>query len=97
MWRPDSGDCVVNERPQRSDHRAERHDAALEAAWRADTEERPHPEAEIESAGMNKQSFEHVLVPTHVRSPERTRLVEMRARSLAQLAASAEQPLAAVA
>jgi hypothetical protein len=53
--------------------------------------------AEIESAGMNKQSFEHVLVPAHVRSPEPARLVEMRTGSLEQFAASAEEPLAAVA
>ena len=31
---------------------------------------------------MNGQSFEHVLMPTHVRSPEPTRLVEMRTQSL---------------
>jgi len=48
---------------------------ALEAARGADAEQRPHLETEIERAGMNKQSFEHVLVPTHVRSPEPARLV----------------------
>ena len=53
----------------------ERHSAALEAARRADTEERPHPEAEIERARMNKQSFEHVLAPAPVRSSESTGLV----------------------
>jgi hypothetical protein len=46
---------------------------------------------------MNQQSFEHILVPTHVRAPEPTRFVEMRTRSLEQFAASAEEPLAAVA
>jgi hypothetical protein len=56
--RPDRCYGVVNEHPQRRNHRAERHRAALEAARRADTEERPHPEAELERAGMNKQSFE---------------------------------------
>src|SRR3979409_1064381 len=45
---------------------------------------------------MHEQSFEHVLLPAHVRSPEPTRLVEMRARSLQQFAASAEEALAAI-
>src|SRR2546422_8855615 len=97
MLRPESCDCVVKERPQRSGHRAQRHDAALEAARRADTEERPHPKAEIERAGMDKQAFEYVLVAAHVRSPKPTRLVEMRTGSLEHFAASAEEPLAAVA
>jgi hypothetical protein len=72
------------------DHRAEHHSAALETARRADTEERPHPETEIERARMNEQSFEHVLVPAHVRSSEPAGLVQMRTRSLEQFAASAE-------
>jgi hypothetical protein len=94
--RPRGGHRIVNDRPQRTGHDAERDQAALEAARRADAAERPHPETEIERAGMNKQSFEHVLVPAHVRSPEPARLVEMRTRSLEQFAASAEEPLAAV-
>ena len=97
MVRPESCDGVINERPHRSEHRAERHDAALEAARRADTEERPHPETEIERAGMNQQSFKHVLVPAHVRLPEPAGLVEMGTGSLEQFAASAEEPLSAVA
>src|SRR4030095_16170451 len=89
-----SGVCVVNKRRQRSDHRAERHDAALKTARRAAAKERPHQETEIERAGMNKQSFEHVLVSAHVGSPQPTRLVEMLTQSLEQFAASAEEPLA---
>jgi len=50
----DRCDDVVNERSNRRDHRAERYSAALEAAGRADTEEPPHPQTEIERAGMNK-------------------------------------------
>jgi hypothetical protein len=42
----------------------------LKTAWRADAEERPHPEAEIEGAGRNEQPLEHVLLPAHVRAPE---------------------------
>lgn len=69
-------------------------------ARRADAEERPHPETEIERAGMNEQSFEHVLMPAHVRAPQPTRLAEMGTRSLEQFAASAasaEEPFSAVA
>jgi hypothetical protein len=65
--------------------------AALEAARRADTKKRSHPETEIERARINQQSFEHVLVPAHVRSSEPTGLVEMRTRSLEQFAASTKQ------
>src|SRR5258705_7835084 len=83
---------VANQRPQRSDDRAERHRAALEAARRADTKERPHPEAEIERAGMHKQSLEHVLVSSGVHASKPTRLVEMRARSFEQFPALAEEP-----
>jgi hypothetical protein len=72
-------------------------ETALEAARRADTEERSHPETEIERAGMHKQSFEHIRVSAYVRAPESTGLVKMGTRSLEQFAASAEEPLAAVA
>ena len=49
--------------------------AALKPARRADTEERQHPETEIDRAGMNKQSFEHVLASAHAGSSEPTGLV----------------------
>ncbi len=63
--RPDRCEDVLNARARHRDHRAERHSAALEAARRADTEERPHPETEIERARMNTHSYEDVLVPAH--------------------------------
>ena len=79
---PRRGHRIVNERPHHTEQRAERGHAALQATRRADTEERPHPEAKVEGSGMNEQSFEHVLVSAHVRPPEPTGLVEMRTRSL---------------
>ena len=90
-WRAGRCDEVVNERARRRDQRVERHTAALEAARRADTNQRSHPEAQIERAGMDEQSFEHVLMPAHVGSSQPTGLVQMRTRSLEQFAASAEQ------
>ena len=70
---------------------------ALEGTWRADTEERPHPEAEIERAGVNEQTLQHVLVAAHVRSPKPARFVEMRRRSLEQFPAFPEKSFSAVA
>jgi hypothetical protein len=86
--RPRGGHRIVNNRPQRTGQHAERGQAAQEAARRADAAERPHPEAENERAGMNKQSFEHVLVPAHVRRPEPAGLVEMRVCSATMCQAS---------
>jgi hypothetical protein len=94
--RPDCGHPIVNERPHHIEQQADRCQTALEAARRADTEQRPHPEAKIEGAGMNEQSFEHVLVSAHVRPPEPTCLVEMRTRSLEQFPASAEEAFTAI-
>ena len=74
---PGHCDRLARQTPQRAEHRAERRQTALEAAWRADAEERPHPETEIEGADMNEQSLEHVLVPAHVDSPEATGLIEV--------------------
>lgn len=81
----------INESLHYTQQPAERGHAALQAARRADTEERPHPEAKVEGSGMHEQSFEHVLVSAHVRPPEPTGLVEMRTRSLEQFPASAEK------
>jgi hypothetical protein len=96
LW-PGGGHYVVDERPQAVEQRRDRRRASLEAAWCADAEERPHKEAEIEAAGMNEQTFKHILAPTHVRTPEPTRLVEMSAGSLQQFPALPEEPFPAVA
>jgi len=79
--RPDRGRDVVNERPQDVEERRDHGRASLEAAWRADAEEPPHPETEIEGAGMNEQPLKHVLVPAHMRAPEPAALIEVRAGS----------------
>src|SRR5262249_54262357 len=94
---PDRRDRLVYEAPQRPEHRSERCQAALEAAWRADAEERPHPEAQIEGAGMHEQPLEHVLVPAHVRAPQTTGLIGMRTRSLEQFASFPEKAFSTVA
>jgi hypothetical protein len=94
--RPNLGYRIVNERPRRTEQHADRCQTALEAARRADTEARPHPEAKIEGAGMNEQSFEHVLVSARMRPPQPTGFVEMRTRSLEQFPASAEEAFSTI-
>jgi hypothetical protein len=46
---------------------------------------------------MNKQPFEHVLVPAHVRAPETTGLIQARAGAFQQFPALSEEPFSAVA
>jgi hypothetical protein len=84
---------IVDETPHCAEHDRESSHAALEGAWCAHAEERPHPKAQVERAGMHEQSLQHVFVTTHMRSPERTRLVEMRTRALEQFPTSAKQSL----
>jgi hypothetical protein len=84
---------IVDETPHCAEHDRESSHAALEGAWCAHAEERPHPEAQVERAGMHEQSLQHVFVTAHMRSPERTRLVEMRTRALEQFPTSAKQSL----
>ena len=64
LCEPGRGHRLVNERPHHAKQRAERGHAALQAARRADTEERPHPEAKIEGSGMNEQSLSTVVSPS---------------------------------
>ena len=92
---PSPADRVEYEAPQGREGRRKAGQATLEGARRADAEEPPHPEAEIERAGMHEQPFQHVFVAADVRAAKPAGLVEMRARSLEQFAAPAEEPFAA--
>jgi hypothetical protein len=51
----DQGDRLGHEALQSAEHRAKRNGTSLKRAWCADTEEQPHPEAEIERAGVQEQ------------------------------------------
>jgi len=93
----DQRDPLACEAAQRTEHGTKRRQTALEAAWRADAEERPHPETKIEGAGIHEQPLEHVLVPAHVRAPETASLIEMRTRSLKQLPAFPKESFPTVA
>ena len=93
----DQRDCIVREGPQRTEHRTERGQTALEASWRADAEERPHPEPEIEGARMHEQPLEHVLVSANVCAAETTGPVQMRTWPFEQFAALSKEAFPAVA
>ena len=94
---PSLVDRVECQAPQRSEDGCERGRAALEGARRADPEERSHPQAEIECASVHEQPLQHVLMAADVRAAEATGFVEMRAWSLEQFPASAEEPFTAAA
>jgi hypothetical protein len=54
--------------------------AALEAPRRADAEQLPHQQAEIQAAGMNHQTFEDVVVTAEVDASHAARFVQVRRR-----------------
>ena len=67
------------ERPNQREKGAEdRDDAALQAARRADADQLPHEEAEIEAAGVDQQPLQNVRVPAEVHAAHPAGLVEMR-------------------
>jgi hypothetical protein len=88
------GSCRLIDRDQQgTEPCADRRGTALKTPRRADAEERPHPQSEIERAGMHEQALQHIVVPANVRASKAASLVEMRARSLQQFAARAEEAL----
>src|SRR5262245_17599284 len=94
---PSSVDRVEYEAPQRCKGCCERGHATLKGAWRTDAEEHPHPETEIERAGMHEQPLQHVVVAADMRATKSAGLVEMCARALEQFSAPTEEAFAATA
>src|SRR5919108_6065512 len=83
----------IDRSPSQGRHRfsarcANRHGATLKGAWGADPKEAPHPEPEVERAGVHEQPLQHVLVAADVRAAQSTGFVEMRTGTLEQFAAS---------
>ena len=68
----------------------------MKAARRADAEDHPHQEPEIEATRVDEQALEHVLVAAYVDAAEAARFVEMRARPFQQLAPSSQEAFAAI-
>src|SRR6516225_2200249 len=91
----DRRDRLAHEIPQQTEHRRKCDRAALERARRANAEQLPHPQPQIERAGMHEQALPHVLVAAHVRPPEATGLIEMGTGSFQQFSPTAEQAVAA--
>jgi hypothetical protein len=75
--------------------RPKAHRASLESAWGADTEEAPHPETEVERAGVHEQPLQHVLVAAEIRSAQSTGFIQMRTGTLQQFPASSQEAFAA--
>src|ERR1700730_10909186 len=88
-------DRLVYQRPQGTEQRANRNRGALEGPWSADAEEAPHPETEIERAGMHEQPLQDILVAADVHATQSTAVVEMRTGPFEQFPASSQKAFAA--
>ena len=81
--------------PQRPNQRQKRHEdrgeASLQPAWRADADQLPHEQAEIEAARVNQQSLADVGVTAEVDATEATGFIEMGEGPLEALAAESQQ------
>ena len=81
-----AGWCVIvtpevdNACPQGDDECPDRRQAPLEAARRADADQCPHEEAQVEGACLDEQAFEDVRMPAHMRPPQAAGFVEMCVR-----------------
>ena len=81
-----AGWCVIvtpevdNACPQGDDECPDRRQAPLEAARRADADQCPHEEAQVEGACLDEQAFEDVRMPAYMRPPQAAGFVEMCVR-----------------
>jgi hypothetical protein len=65
----------------------DRDESPLQPAWRADADQLPHEQSEIEAAGVNQQSLQDIRVTTEMHAPHAARLIEMSKRPFESLAA----------
>ena len=79
---------VLQACPQRDDDGHKRRQTSLQAPWRADADERPHQEGEVEAADVHEEPFQDVRVAAQMDAPHATGFVEMRVRSFQPLAAA---------
>src|SRR4051812_41882747 len=92
-----SGWCLVtpqvnDQRPQRRDKGDECRQPPLQAARRAEADNRPHQEAEIEAADVHEQALQDVRVPPQMRASHPPGFVKMRIRAFQSLASATLQP-----
>lgn len=77
--------------PQGDDDGHKRRQTSLQAPWRADADERPHQEGEVEAADVHEEPFQDVRVAAQMDAPHATGFVEMRVRSFQPLATAPVQ------
>src|SRR5690554_435608 len=81
-----------NQRQKRHQHRG---DASLQPSRRADADELPHEQAEIEAAGVNQQSLANVGVAPEIDATKTACLIQMGEGAFEALAAKPQQAQAA--
>src|SRR4051794_18545558 len=81
----------LNHREKRGEDRAE---PPLQATRRANADQLPHEEPEIESARVDQQSFQNVRVPAKMHATHAAGLIEMCEGTLQAFAAAPQQPQA---
>ena len=62
-------DCRRERPNERQKARQARDESSLQAAWRADADQLPHEQSEIEAAGVNQQPLQDVRLTTKVHAP----------------------------
>src|SRR5262245_49117108 len=67
----------------------------LQPAWRADANQLPDEESEIEAARVNQQALQNVRVPAEIDTTHPSRLIQMREGPLQAFAAKSQQSQAA--
>ena len=69
-WRSVVAPAALHARPQ---HNHDGRQAPLQAPWRADADERPHQEAQVESADVHDEPFQDVRVAAQMGPPADSR------------------------
>src|SRR5215212_5935330 len=87
-WRPVVTATVDDMRPQRAHESDERRQPALHATWRADADEGPHQESQVEATDVHEEPFQDVRVAAKMRPPHSTGFIEMGVRSFQSLTAA---------
>ena len=87
----ESDTYVFQTRPDREHDGYRGREAALQAARRADSDQVPHDESEIEATCMNQDAFQDIRVAAQMRAAHAARVVEMREGAFDPLAALTHQ------
>ena len=91
MWTPITRQRLREHPHQRQQGGQDRVEPPLQPTRRADADQLPHQQSEIETADVNQQSLQNVRVPAEVHAAHPARFVEMREGPLQALAAKPQQ------